>query len=787
MKHPLSHRALAVFVALGYFSGGVLLSADFSHVARTARLFLDADNVIEVRAKTEGGIASGYFSDAGKLVQAVRPLDPKSQAIYLTLNPVNPDLLARASNRVKQRVRVTTIDADILRRRLLLLDFDAKRPAEISSTEAEHQAALDVARNAAAALQENGWPEPVVADSGNGAHLLFRIDLPNDQASTDIIKAVLRTAAQRFNAGDVQLDLSVHNASRISKLYGTVARKGDSTPQRPHRVSRLISVPDRIEIVSPTLLNAFCSQASNGSAPAGTARDRRERSSATFSLERFLADHGIDVHSGPVIHDGSEKWVLEHCPFNPSHAAPDAAVFRQLGTGRLGFRCLHNSCEGNGWEQFRAFYDGRAKRDRSVSSPAAAAPEALVDWQASLIRSNGRALPVLANAITLFSHHPALKGMLAFDEFSVRAEFRRGAPWGTQAGASVSDNDYRRGAEFCQRQGVLVNTVIAGEAMQTVALENRFHRLQVELSKYVWDGKPRVRRVASSYLGVDADRAEICDKFVCIFMLGAVARAFCPGAKVDTILVLEGRQGSGKSSFLRAIAGRFFTDQISDLGTKDSYLQCQGAWIIELSELDSISRAEVSRIKAFATSCTDRFRLPYGRTVVEWPRGCVFAGTTNSASYLRDETGARRFLPVKCGDIDLASVLRDREQLWAEAAELYRNGAQWWLHGESVTAAAEAEQRDRYQPGQWDSAIADWVDAPQERLDGHGNPVASFTSTRESVSIDDVLSHCLGKPRAQWTRADQVSVATALRALGWERYRQRNGNTLAWRYRKAAR
>src|SRR5262249_55890970 len=213
------------------------------------------ESVYELRApRGKQGTISGYFDDPEKLYQAAQELDGKVPGLYVTMNPTNPALLARAKNRIKAQVKTTTSDADILKRTWLLIDCDAVRPAEISSTDNEHQVALDRCQTIATWLEGQSWPEPITADSGNGGHLLYRIDLENNPESTALVKGVLEVLALKFSDAVVVIDTGVHNAGRITRLYGTLSCKGDSTEDRPHRRSQILSVPDPIIPVSDRLL-----------------------------------------------------------------------------------------------------------------------------------------------------------------------------------------------------------------------------------------------------------------------------------------------------------------------------------------------------------------------------------------------------------------------------------------------------------------------------------------------------------------------------------------------------
>src|SRR5262249_48770697 len=173
------------------------------------------------------GTGSGYFTDLRAFVQAAAQWSGKAPAVYATLNPCLPALLARSANRLKERVKSTTSDNDIVQRCWFPLDFDPVRPADISSTEAEHAAALERAADCTTWLTARGWPQPVAADSGNGGHRLYRIDLPNDADSRILLQRCLEALALYFSDSMVELDVKVFNAARIWKVYGTLACKGD--------------------------------------------------------------------------------------------------------------------------------------------------------------------------------------------------------------------------------------------------------------------------------------------------------------------------------------------------------------------------------------------------------------------------------------------------------------------------------------------------------------------------------------------------------------------------------
>jgi len=327
-------------------------------IDRVISIIAEPGAVVEVRAIADGAIHSGYFDDRAALVRAVEALDadPSVAGVYVTLNTVNPTLLARRANRIRMRLTrrdATTSDADILRRRWLPIDIDPKRPAGVSSTDGEHRAALDAAERVAAYLSEQGFPEPLRADSGNGAHLLYRIDLPNDEPSAALVKGVLSALDALFSNDAVSVDTANHNAARIWKLYGTVSRKGDSTPERPHRRSRLISAPEEMAAVPPLRLGAVA-----GVIPREEAMPRRQKT-AGFDLGAWLSGHGIAVRAEKPW-QGGRLFVLEECPFSSAHK--DGAFAIQFSSGAVIAGCHHQSCGGGAqrWPDLRRLYEKAA-------------------------------------------------------------------------------------------------------------------------------------------------------------------------------------------------------------------------------------------------------------------------------------------------------------------------------------------------------------------------------------------------------------------------------------------
>jgi hypothetical protein len=351
--------------------GSAPLEAQVAVMAAWLTILVEPGSVTELRVLECGegrwcDTYSGYF-DAGHLLAMARDamrLTGRSEGVYWMLNPLLMELLARRQNRigvVKRNKDICAKDNHILKRRWLLVDVDPRRVRGISSTDVEKQWAQDAIERIRGDLTARGWPPGILGDSANGFHSLHRVDLPADDGG--LVQRCLKALAKRFDNEHVAVDVSVHNAGRICKLYGTWARKGESTKERPHRRSKLLDIPgcpDRrnpttpmIESVPHELLEALAAEAP--AAPKRAARPSPRAAAANgphnhkLLVSVWLKDRGQGF-TEDTMDAGGVRYRLTACPFDPSHTNPDAAIF-QGPDGQLGFKCFHNSCADNHWQQ----------------------------------------------------------------------------------------------------------------------------------------------------------------------------------------------------------------------------------------------------------------------------------------------------------------------------------------------------------------------------------------------------------------------------------------------------
>ena len=347
---------------------------DANEITHALRLWFQAGDVFEVRVLDAVSadyrrehIESGYFDyeHISAIPEALKRL-LSFRGVYVTVNPVNPDLLARAVNRLRPAGRnPTTADTDIVRRRWLLIDCDPRRASGVSSSNAEHESALAKAREIRDGLSSLGWADPIMTDSGNGAQLMYRIDLPADDG--ELVRRVIGEIA-KASSEQVAIDTSVHNPARIWRLPGTMNCKGDSIPERPHRMARILEEPQDIVSVSLKQMQDIVSYQSEDIQTDGPDDDWKHTMPA-FDLDSWIAQYCPELGS-PQPWKGGRKWIFPVCPFNEAHTNK-SAVLIQEPSGAVAFKCHHNGCSGNDWRALRELrepgcYDRREEANSDV-------------------------------------------------------------------------------------------------------------------------------------------------------------------------------------------------------------------------------------------------------------------------------------------------------------------------------------------------------------------------------------------------------------------------------------
>lgn len=390
---------------------------------------------------------------------------------------------------------------------------------------------------------------------------------------------------------------------------------------------------------------------------------------------------------------------------------------------------------------------------RSVSRGEEPPPD---DWEQQLARTKeGGIRPDIRNVVLILENDRRWAGVLGYCDFSYRIHKRKRPPIRDGAVGEWTDADSSRlRVWMAEHYAMTPKTGDADEAVLLVAQSARYHPVREYLESLMWDEQPRVDGWLARYLGApDNDYARAVGRY---WLIAAVARVMRPPVKADCVLILEGPQGLGKSAALEILGGEWFSDTHFALGEKDGYVQMAGVWICELAELDSFNKAESTRAKQFFGSKEDRYRPPYGRRVETFPRQCVFSGSTNQDAYLKDHTGNRRYWPVGCSALDAAVLRRDRNQLWAEAMQLYLAGARWWPGDDEKRLFAD-EQENRFAGDAWEAVV-------KEKL---------AASTATFMTVAEIASDTLGMANHQLKPPEEQRIGRVMARLGWRRARPR--------------
>lgn len=391
--------------------------------------------------------------------------------------------------------------------------------------------------------------------------------------------------------------------------------------------------------------------------------------------------------------------------------------------------------------------------DNPVSEQVPAQPvrDSDYDWRADMeLTSNSDYKSSVRNAELVLRCDEQWLGVLGYCEFSYRIMKRSDPPMANCSAGEWEDSDTAALRVWMSHEhGFTPNHSDIADALVVVAKSNRFHPVRDYLDALEWDKTERLSHWLKTGLGA-TDKDDYLSIVGKKFLLGAVARVMRPGCKMDNVMILEGEQGRGKSTAVSVLFGEWFTDAPLPLGDKDAYQVIQGKWGFELAELDAFNKSEVTALKHFFSQQIDRFRPSYGRVALDHPRQTVFAGTTNQDAYLRDYTGNRRFWPVYTTLILLNWLHENRDQLWAEAVALFRQGEEWWVSADELEVVVEV-QDTRLQRDPWEEIILEYV---------RGKSITS-------ISTAQLLQDAIGFDPAHINQVSTNRIGPIMKSLGW--------------------
>lgn len=399
------------------------------------------------------------------------------------------------------------------------------------------------------------------------------------------------------------------------------------------------------------------------------------------------------------------------------------------------------------------------------------------DWRDDLTRNREQKVEATTHNITLIlANDPQLDGLFYLDEFANRVAMTGEGPWPGGNKDEFTDIDGTElsawlGSPHRYRVSPKPDSVMS--CVEAVARRRARHPVREYLRALKWDGVKRVETLFPDLFG--SENTEYTRTAAMCFMVSAVARilwvdplARHNGAQVDFMLILEGEQGTRKTSAVRALfSAAWYMEAMESPASKDFYQSLRGRWCVEIGEMDAFSKPDVTKVKQAITSRFDTYRPSYGRVSRSFRRECVFVGTTNESEYLRDSTGARRFLPVRVAGVQIAKIEEQRDQLWAEAVQLFVAGFRWW----DLPHGAVEEQESRFTADSWEEIIAPWLAGKAiekhypERMRTAPSLIPDWVTTTE------VLMWAIGAEVAKHTKQDQMRVAPIMRRLGWAHVR----------------
>lgn len=631
-----------------------------------------------VEGQTRPYTRKGYFNDRSELacVAAYETQKCSTLAIWINLQEIKPQCLNRASNKIQQGVTAVS-SKDVTRYRIFLIDIDRNGVSGISATDDEKQELRRIADEIHSYIRgELHWPEPVyIADSSNGFHLAWRIDLPAAAENQGLLRRCYTALQQRFGSETVKIDESLADLNQLIKLYGTYTRKGEDTPERPHRLSQLLEVNDTT-LVSRAQLEALAKPGKQPTPKSSTGQSfwRARNPSA---VEAWAEEYGIELGEcepsyHPLTGEGY-KWRVD-CLISDAHT--DGAALFLNGNGYLKYKCHHDSCSGMIIADVLELYPADDQRDGQ--------PYTSEDY-----------LSVLEDGGYIFTQNDL------DDTIEVNGKL-------IDDGLAAEIRTYMRDLGFHKIAAI-------EDAYTACAYRNRYHPVRRYLDGLEWNGQDHYTSLCHHLRDGHApityrdesgnviSKRPVIDVWLWKWMLAAVAKAYERNVQ-GPVLVLDGHQGIGKSRFVAWLASplqhMFLESPIHpDNKDHDRYLCTKFIW--EIAELGATTRrADREALKGFITKEQVTFRKPYGHHSVTKPALASFIGTINNEmGFLTDPTGNRRFLIVTLESIEWSYTNLDPSQVWAQVIAAYKNGQRWELsEEEQAVRDGSNKQYERIDP-----------------------------------------------------------------------------------------
>lgn len=703
---------------------------------RTCRALFAEGQVTELRALglagRDGHSAAGWFNDAETLAREALAAEARhAEGIYVILNPVNTACLARSPNKLKPFQRTTTTDKEIIRRCWLPIDLDPVRPSKISASQSELEAARAKAVAINAHLEnERQWPRGLRAFSSNGIHLLYRVELPNDDDAKELIRRALLALSEQFNDDAVKVDTSVFNAARIWKLWGTISRKGASIPDRPHRRSFLWPTESGeyqtfndvaiVPIDAIEALAAECKEKKRGRRGQYEKPAPRSSSHANvrdIDLDAFIEKNKIAVTRSEPWDGSGRRYILAQCLFDASHTGSEA-VLGKSPSGAVFYKCQHDSCSTRRWADVRALFEKRGPGEKNnrttISTASPSEPRAATDNAWDLARDFIRdCFQTPEHGVTLrrhregFYHYNAAKG--AYEELSADALRTQITVWSSEylekttiraiadvmhcIGANVTVPDANDLPAWCE--------IELGEAQPCARMDMKPRRW-ITMSNGVLDvdallaGRPAencLRPPSSKWLNtVKLDypfdinaRCPLWQKFLAEIMeedeerIAVIQEAFgyClwDSTELERFFILVGSGQNGKSTMMNimeAILGRANVSFLSPTELEDRFMRAElyGKMANICTDMDDVDRFSEKIIKKICSGETIIADRKFKKGMHWRPRTKLFFATNILPRFVDITQGIWRRAIIVPFDVRIPNTKKDTRLLEKLRGEL---------------------------------------------------------------------------------------------------------------------